>query len=76
MLLEMLLRLLCDITYEEETAGGELDEKERRVVNLIEVCLTLVVKICPEQTKVLCADIKSRTSFNQTFAAVIERVFE
>jgi hypothetical protein len=25
---------------------------------------------------VLCADIKSRTSFNQTFAAVIERVFE
>jgi hypothetical protein len=72
----MLLRLLCDVTYKEETTGGELDEKEQHVVNLIEKCLTLVVKICPEETKVLCTDIKSRTRFNQTFAAVIDRVFE
>jgi hypothetical protein len=72
----MLLRLLCDITYKEESTGVELDTEGQHVVSLIEECLILVVKICPEETKVLCTDIKSRTRFNRTFAAVIDRVFK
>jgi len=75
-LLQMLLRLLCDIAYKEDTMGGELDPEEQDIVNLIKECLILVVKIAPDETKVLCSDIKSRARFNQTFSAVIDRVFE
>jgi hypothetical protein len=75
-LLQMLLRLLCDITFKEETTGRELDEEEQHIVNLTEDCLMLVVKIAPEQSKVLCLDIKNRAGFNRTFEAVLDRVFE
>lgn len=75
-LLEMLFRLLCDVTYKEETTGRELDAEEQHAVNLIEECLMLIVTIAPEETKILCLDIRSRTRFNQTFAKVIDRVFE
>jgi hypothetical protein len=72
----MLLRLLCDITYKEETTGRELDTEEQHIVDLIESCLMLVVKIAPEQCKMLCLDIKNRARFNRTFESVIDRVFE
>jgi hypothetical protein len=72
----MLLRLLCDITYKEETTGRELDAEEQHIVNLIEDCLRLVVKIAPEQSKMLCLDIKNRARFNRTFETVIDKVFE
>lgn len=74
-LLEMLLRLLCDVTYKEETTGRELDAEEQHAVNLIEECLMLIVTVAPEETKMLCSDIRSRARFNQTFAKVIDRVF-
>jgi hypothetical protein len=72
----MLLRLLCDITYKEETTGRELDAEQQLIVQLTEDCLKLVVKIAPEQSNMLCLDIKTRASFNRTFEAVIDRVFE
>ena len=75
-LLQMLLRLLCDITYKEETSGRELDAEQQHIVQLTEDCLKLVVKIAPEQSKMLCLDIKNRARFNRTFEAVIDRVFE
>jgi hypothetical protein len=75
-LLEMLFRLLCDITYKEETMGRELDAEEQHAVNLIEECLMLIVTVAPEESKILCSDIRSRARFNQTFAKVIDRVFE
>lgn len=75
-LLQMLLRLLCDVTYKEETTGKELDAEEQHIVQLTEDCLMLVVKIAPEQSKMLCLDIKNRARFNRTFEAVIDRVFE
>lgn len=75
-LLEMLLRLLCDITYKEETTGRELDAEEQHILNLIEDCLVLVVKIAPEQSKMLCLDLKNRARFNRIFETVIDKVFE
>lgn len=75
-LLGMLFRLLCDITYKEETTGRELDAEEQHVVNLIEECLMLIVTVAPEESKILCSDMRSRARFNQTFAKVIDRVFE
>lgn len=75
-LLEMMLRLLCDITYKEETTGRELDAEERHVVNLIEECLMLIVTVASEESKILCSDVRSRARFNQTFSELIDRVFE
>jgi hypothetical protein len=76
-LLEMVFKLLCDVTYKEEkTTGRELDAEEQRTVNLTEECLMLIVKAAPEESKILCSDIKSRARFNQTFAKVIDRVFQ
>jgi hypothetical protein len=72
----MVFRLLCDITYKEEAMDRELDAKEQRAVNLIEECLTLIVKVAPEESKILCSDIKSRVRFNPTFAEVVDRVFQ
>jgi hypothetical protein len=72
----MLLRLLCDITYKEETTGRELDAEEQHILNLIEDCLVLVVKIAPEQSKMLCLDLKNRARFNRIFETVIDKVFE
>jgi len=75
-ILLQMFRLLCDITYKEETTRGEQDPEEQHIVNLSEECLILLGKIAPDETKALCSDIMSRAVFNQTFSTVTDRVFE
>jgi hypothetical protein len=72
----MVFKLLCDVTYKEETTGRELDAEEQRTVELIEQCLMLIVTVAPEESKIVCSDIKSRARFNQTFAKTVDRVFQ
>jgi hypothetical protein len=36
----------------------------------------LIVTVAPEESKIVCSDIKSRARFNQTFAKTVDRVFQ